>query len=47
MSLLTTLFLGFCAIIVVFQLVPATILFVGIVRGLFSKAEAIKVGKNS
>ena len=47
MTLLTTLFLGFCAVIVVFQLVPATILFVGMVRGLFSKTKADKEAKNS
>lgn len=36
MNLLTMLFLGFCATIVVFQLVPATILFVGMMKGIFS-----------
>jgi len=36
-SLLLSLFIGFFALIVVFQLVPAVILFVGLVRGLFSK----------
>jgi len=36
MSLLTMLFLGFTALIIICQLVPATILFVGIVKGLFS-----------
>jgi len=36
-SLLLSLFIGFFALIVVFQLVPAVILFVGIAKGLFSK----------
>jgi len=35
-SLLLTLFLGFFALIVVFQLVPAVLLFSGMVKGLFS-----------
>ncbi len=36
-NLLLTLFIGFFALIVVFQLVPAVILFIGIVRGLLGK----------
>ncbi len=36
-SLLLSLFIGFFALIVVFQLVPAVILFVGMVKGLVSK----------
>jgi hypothetical protein len=36
MSILTILFLGFMSLIVVFQLVPAVILFTGMVKGLFS-----------
>ncbi|MCF6267336.1 MAG: hypothetical protein L3J57_12425 [Desulfuromusa sp.] len=36
-NLLLTLFIGFFALIVVFQLVPAVILFVGIIKGLVSK----------
>jgi len=36
MSILTILFLGFTALIVVCQLVPAVILFVGMMKGLFS-----------
>jgi len=36
-SLLLSLFVGFFALIVVFQLVPAVILFVGIIKGLASK----------
>jgi len=44
MSLLTMLFLGLCALIIVCQLIPATILFIGIVKGLFSarKVKEIK-----
>ena len=36
-SLLLSLFIGFFALIVVFQLVPATILFIGMVKGLAGK----------
>jgi len=39
-SLLLTLFIGFFALIVVFQLVPACLLFVGILKGLFSRKHA-------
>lgn len=38
-SMLLTLFIGFFALIVVFQLVPACLLFVGIVKGLFSRKQ--------
>jgi len=38
-SLLLTLFLGFFALIVVFQLVPAVLLFGGMVKGLFSRQK--------
>lgn len=38
-SLLLTLFIGFFALIVVFQLVPACILFVGMMKGLFSRDQ--------
>ncbi len=41
-SLLLTLFLGFFALIVVFQLVPACLLFVGILKGLFSKKHGVE-----
>jgi len=37
MSILTTLFLGFVALIVVCQLVPAVILFTGMMKALFQK----------
>jgi uncharacterized membrane protein len=36
-NLLLTLFIGFFALIVVFQLVPAVLLFIGMVKGLTSK----------
>ncbi len=39
LSLLTMLFLGFGALIIVFQLVPAFILLGGMIRGLVSPAE--------
>ena len=38
-NLLLSLFIGFFALIVVFQLVPATILFIGMVKGLVSKSD--------
>ncbi len=41
-SLLLTLFIGFFALIVVFQLVPACLLFVGIVKGLFARKHGIE-----
>jgi len=41
-SLLLTLFIGFFALIVVFQLVPACLLFVGILKGLFARKDDIK-----
>lgn len=41
-SLLLTLFIGFFALIVVFQLVPACLLFVGILKGLFARKHDIK-----
>jgi len=43
-SLLLTLFRGFFALIVVFQLVPAVLLFSGMIRGLFSRHN--KEGKS-
>ena len=43
-SLLLSLFFGFFAIIIVFQLVPATLMMVGILRGLFGRdRETVKV----
>lgn len=41
MNLLTILLLGFTALIVVCQLIPATIMFAGLVKGLFTKTNAI------
>lgn len=43
-SFLLTLFIGFFALIIVFQLVPATILFISMLRGLFVSES--KVEKN-
>jgi hypothetical protein len=43
-SLLVSLFLGFFALIIVFQLVPATLMLVGILRGLFGRdRETVKI----
>jgi hypothetical protein len=36
-SLLLSLFIGFFALVVVFQLVPATIMLIGMLRGLFGR----------
>jgi len=41
-SLLLSLFIGFFALIVVFQLVPAVILFVGMAKGLVSKDSKVE-----
>ncbi len=38
-SLLVALFLGFFALIIIFQLVPATLMLIGIVRGLFGRDQ--------
>lgn len=37
--MLTILFFALMAIILIFQLVPATIMFIGLMRGLFSSKE--------
>ncbi|MFO7765600.1 MAG: hypothetical protein R6V33_04145 [Pelovirga sp.] len=43
-GLLVALFIGFFALIIVFQLVPATLMMVGVLRGLFGRdREAVKV----
>lgn len=43
-SLLVALFIGFFALIIVFQLVPATLMLFGLLRGLFSRdAKQAKV----
>ena len=40
-SFMLTLFVGFFALILVFQVVPAALMFIGMVKGLFSaKTEA-------
>lgn len=36
-GLLLSLFIGFFALVLVFQIVPAFLLFVGMIRGLFSQ----------
>lgn len=36
-NFLLTLFVGFFALIIVFQLVPATLMFIGMVKGLVSR----------
>ena len=43
MGILTYAFIGFFALIIVSQLVPATILFIGMVKGLFSSREKSSV----
>ena len=42
-GLLTYCFVGFFAMIVVFQLAPAMILFAGLIKGLFSHQEKTSV----
>lgn len=39
LNLMTVLFMGFGAVIIVFQLVPGLILLTGMLKGLFSPAE--------
>ena len=41
-GLLVTLFVGFFALIVVCQLVPATLMFIGMVKGLFSAKTHVR-----
>ncbi len=41
-SFLLTLFIGFFALIIVFQLVPAVILFVGLLKGLFLRDDKVE-----
>ena len=45
-GLLVYLFVGFFALIVVSQLVPAAILFVGMVKGVFVRSEKTSVHKD-
>jgi len=42
MNLLTITFLGLTALIVVCQLIPATIMFVGLVKGMLTTTNAVK-----
>jgi len=42
-SPLVLLFLGFCALVVVFQLIPALTTIVGMVRGLASDTKSVEV----
>ncbi|MBN2792602.1 MAG: hypothetical protein JXQ81_08870 [Desulfuromonadales bacterium] len=46
-SLLLVLFVGFFALIVVFQLVPACLMFIGMVKGLTRQKEIGSNVKNS
>lgn len=39
LSFMTVLFMGFGALIIVFQLIPGAILFTGMLKGLFSPAD--------
>lgn len=45
-GILTYFFIGFFALIVVSQLIPAMILFFGLVKGLFSKEAKTTVNKS-
>jgi hypothetical protein len=41
-SLMLTLFVGFFALILVFQVVPAALMFIGMVKGLFSAKSQVR-----
>ena len=45
-GILVYFFIGFFALIVVAQLVPAVILFIGMVRGVFARSEKVSVNKD-
>lgn len=45
-SLLTTLLISFGAMIIIFQFVPGIMLFFGMLKGLYSSAEAEKKSVN-
>ena len=45
-GILVYFFIGFFALIVVAQLVPAVILFIGMVKGVFSPSEKASVNKD-
>ncbi len=38
-SLAAWIFLGFCALVVVAQLIPAALLFIGIIKGVFQRTK--------
>jgi len=38
-SLLLSLFIGFFALVIVFQLVPATLMLIGMLRGIFGRDQ--------
>ena len=44
-GILIYFFIGFFALIVVSQLVPAVILFVGMIKGVFARNEKVSVNK--
>lgn len=45
-GILTYLFIGFFALIIVFQMVPAVILFAGTIKGLFPRQEKVSMKNN-
>ena len=45
-SFLLTLFIGFFALIIVFQLVPAVLLFAGLLKGLFVRDHSAEKNLN-
>ena len=45
-GILVYFFIGFFALIVISQLVPAVILFVGMIKGVFARSEKASVKKN-
>lgn len=47
MGILAYMFLGFFALVIVTQLVPAAILFFGMVKGLFSRSEKTSANADS
>ncbi len=46
LSFMTILFMGFGAVIIVFQLVPGVILFAGMLKGIFSPADKKRESTN-
>lgn len=47
MGILAYMFIGFFALVIVSQLVPAMLLFVGMVKGLFTRSEKSSVKADS